>query len=96
MSSTMTSPRFALGRVVATSGALEALRRVGQSGRELLERHASGDWGDVPPEDACENELSVREGFRIISSYRLATSATIWIITEADRSATTLLLPAEY
>ena len=96
MSTMMTSQRFALGRVVATSGALEALRQAGQSSYELLRRHASGDWGDVPPEDAGENELSVREGFRIISSYRLATAATIWIITEADRSATTLLLPAEY
>ena len=96
MSISMTSPRFALGRVVATPGALEALRQAGQSSYELLRRHASGDWGDVPPEDARENELSVGQGFRIISSYRLATAATMWIITEADRSATTLLLPAEY
>ena len=96
MSTMMTSPRFALGRVVATPGALKALRQAGQSSYELLRRHASGDWGDVSPDDVRENELSVGQGFRIISSYRLPTAATIWIITEADRSATTLLLPAEY
>ena len=91
MSTMMTSPRFPLGRVVATPGALNALRQAGQSGYELLRRHASGDWGDVPPEDAAENELSVRQGFRILSNYQLGISATIWIITEADRSATTIL-----
>ena len=96
MSTTMTSPRFALGRVVATPGARQALRQASQSSYELLRRHASGDWGDVPPDDVRENELSVGQGFCIISSYRLLTAATIWIITEADRSATTLLLPAEY
>ena len=96
MSTTMTSPRFALGRVVATPGALEALRQAGQSSYELLRRHVSGDWGDVSLEDARENELSIRQGFRIISSYRVSTAATIWIIAESDRSATTLLLPEEY
>ena len=63
---------------------------------ELLRRHVSGDWGDVSLEDARENELSIRQGFCIISSYRVSTAATIWIITESDRSATTLLLPEEY
>jgi hypothetical protein len=61
----------------------------------LLERHQSGDWGDVPPEDACENEFSVRYGFRVLSSYQVA-GERLWVITERDRSATTLLLPSEY
>jgi hypothetical protein len=66
---------------------------------ELVERHASGDWGAVPSADARENELSVREGFRIVSSYPLreeSGSPRVWIITEADRSSTCLLLPEEY
>jgi hypothetical protein len=61
----------------------------------LLARHASGDWGDVPPEDADENRLSIEHGFRVLSSYSV-DGERIWIITEADRSATTLLLPEEY
>jgi hypothetical protein len=63
---------------------------------ELLRRHITGDWGDVGTEDAAENELRVRAGFRVLSSYRLAGGVTVWFITERDRSATTLLLPEEY
>ena len=96
MSTTLINPRFALDRVVATPGALEAFRSAGVDSRELLRRHSSGDWADVDAEDARENELSVREGFRILSSYPIAAGVTVWIITEADRSATTLLLPREY
>ena len=61
----------------------------------LLERHSSVDWGEVPKEDARENEFSVRHGFRIVSSYRVA-GERLWVITERDRSATTLLLASEY
>ncbi len=87
---------FPLGRVVATPGALDLLRSAGEDLLPaLLERHQSGDWGDVPPEDARENEFSVRHGFRVISSYRLV-GERLWVITERDRSATTLLLPSEY
>ena len=71
MTSTKTFPLFDLGRVVATPGALKALRSAGMDPRELLRRHAAGDWGDVGAGDAHENELSVREGFRILSSYWL-------------------------
>jgi hypothetical protein len=60
----------------------------------LLERHQSGDWGDVPKQDALKNEFSVRYRFRIVSSYWVA-GERLWIITEADRSATTLLLPSD-
>jgi hypothetical protein len=87
---------FPLGRLVATPGAIELLRSVGEDLLPaLLERHRSGDWGNVPEEDARENEFSVRHGFRVLSSYRV-TEERIWVITESDRSATTLLLPSEY
>ena len=89
-------PLFSLGRVVATPGALQALEDAGQSPAEFLSRHITGDWGEVPPEDAAENELSVKQGFRILSAYTLTTDVKVWVITEADRSATTFLLPAEY
>lgn len=91
--------RFELGRVVATPSALEIMELHGVEPLKLLERHRSGDWGVVPKADARENELSVKSGYRIISSYEInpcGVSRRIWIITEADRSATTLLLPSEY
>lgn len=87
--------RFDLGRVVATPAALEALEVSGMAPAQLLGRHQSGDWGEVPREDARENERSVKHGFRILSSYA-AGEERIWIITEADRSSTCLLLPSEY
>lgn len=87
--------RFPLGRVVATPGALEALEASGVSAVELLDRHQSGDWGEVPCEDARENERSVRDGYRILSSYPVGEKR-VWVITEADRSSTCLLLPSEY
>ena len=91
----MAVPLFPLGRVVATPGALNLLVIAGQDPGELLDRHRSGDWGDVPPEDAVENRRSVRHDWRILSSYPVG-SGRIWIITEADRSSTCLLLPEEY
>lgn len=89
-------PRFSLGQVVATPGALNALLAAGQGPTEFIWRHISGDWGDLDEADKAENELSVKEGFRILSAYRLKTGVKVWIITEADRSATTFLLPEEY
>jgi len=62
----------------------------------FLARHGIGDWGDLDEEDRRENETSVIHGFRILSAYRLTTGVKIWVITGADRSATTLLLPSEY
>jgi hypothetical protein len=88
--------RLELGRVVATPGALETLAAAQTAPSELLRRHASGDWGEVPKEDAGENELSVRGGYRVLSSYTLRTGAKVWVMTEADRSSTCLLLPGEY
>jgi hypothetical protein len=81
----MPNINFPLGQVVATPGALEALREAGDEPMMYLIRHQTGDWGDVPEEDAKENELSVREGFRILSVYTLSTGVMIWIITEGDR-----------
>ena len=89
-------PKFPLGQLVATPGALDALERTGQSPLEFLSRHASGDWGEVCEADKKENDFSVRNGFRLLSAYRLGDGTKIWIITEADRSATTILLPEEY
>ena len=93
-----TSPRilFQLGHVVATPGAIEALEQAAIDGWALLHRHQTGDWGDVPIEDAEENLRSVSRGWRILSSYTLSENVRLWIITEADRSSTTLLLPDEY
>jgi hypothetical protein len=88
--------RFELGQVIATPGALEALWEAGAMPAELLGRHVSGDWGDLDEEDKAENELSLREGFRLLSAYTLKTGVKLRVITEADRSATTLLLPDEY
>ena len=87
---------FPLGQVVATPGALHALELKRVDPRVLLGRHQAGDWGDVPTEDRRENELSVDQGFRILSSYALDEDQRVWIITEADRSVTTILLPDDY
>jgi hypothetical protein len=93
---------FSLGQIVATPGVIEAVpnhRRI-----ECLSRHVRGDWGDVCKEDAAENNLSTCEGFRVLSAYAIDPSKPakgygkncFWIITEADRSVTTFLLPEEY
>lgn len=89
-------PLFALGRTVATPGALVALEAAGQSPAVFLSRHVSGDWGDVGQDDAMENDLAVKDGTRILSAYRTKEGVRIWIITEADRSSTCVLLPDEY
>jgi hypothetical protein len=88
--------RFDLGRIVATPGALDVLERVGETPATFLHRHVAGDWGNLDEHDRAENELSVRQGFRLLSAYKLCDGTKIWIITEADRSSTTILLPSEY
>jgi hypothetical protein len=92
----MTGARFPPGQIVATPGALTALEESGESPDVFLKRHLTGDWGEVDDHDRCENELSVVQGFRLLSAYTLSNGTKLWIITEADRSATTLLLPSEY
>ena len=88
---------FPLGRVVATPGALATLGEAATSPAELLIRHQAGDWGEVSPEDARENERSLKHGWRVLSSYPVGEAGEkVWIITEADRSSTCLLLPNDY
>lgn len=87
---------FCLGRVVATPLALETLMQNGLTAIDLLTRHAAGDWGDIPRDDAMANQTALLSGSRLFSSYRIADNAKVWIITDADRSATTILLPSDY
>lgn len=89
-------PRFALGQILATPGALDALESAGQHPTDLLNRHVAGDWGDLSDEDKAENDFSLDKQLRIFSAYILSNGVKVWVITEADRSATTLLLPEEY
>ena len=89
--------RFELGRLLATPGALEAAEGAGDDLREYLNRHARGDWGMVDDADRRANDRALIDGTRLLSAYVLRDGRTrIWIITEADRSATTILLPSEY
>ncbi len=92
----MAEEKFQPGRIVATPGALGALEASGEAPGGYLARHIAGDWGDVDEDDHRENELSLIHGFRLLSAYILNSGAKIWIITEADRSVTTVLLPEEY
>jgi hypothetical protein len=89
-------PLFSLGRLVATPGALQALQESRELPFSYVQRHVTGDWGVVDEEDSRANDLAVSLYERVLSAYRLKNDAKIWIITEADRSATTILLPAEY
>ena len=88
-------PLFPLGQIVATRGVLTHLEHEGITADAYLNRHVRGDWGDVPPEDAEMNRYAILVGARIMSSYEIADKR-VWIITEADRSVTTLLFPDEY
>lgn len=92
----MSMPLFPLGRILATPGAMAAFESSGDQPLDFLLRHASGDWGDLSPEDIRENELSVQHGWRILSAYKLSDGTKIWIITEATRESTTILLPSDY
>jgi len=87
---------FPLGQIVATPGALETLARANQTPNEFLLRHVSGDWGELDAHDLAENMYILKHGFRVMSSYRTKSGDTLWLITEADRASTTLLLPEEY
>ncbi len=87
---------FLLGQIVATPGALDALTRANETPDEFLTRHAAGDWGELDSQDKAENLYSLRHGFRVLSSYRTTAGAVLWVITEAGRASTTILLPQEY
>ena len=102
--------RFSMGQIVATPGALQLLQETGFSAAALVSRHVHGDWGDLCDEDRAENDFAITRRLRILSCYRLVDAGrlaatprdkrsslpTLWIITEADRSVTTLLRPDEY
>jgi hypothetical protein len=87
---------FQPGRLVMTPGAEKVLLESDQTPFEFMNRHLLGDWGDLCPEDIEENELSLKEGYRILSAYHTLSTEKIWVITERDRSVTTILLPSEY
>lgn len=90
---------FFPGTVVATPSALEVLNSYGICALDLVMRHCHGDWSEMCVEDRIQNEIAVREGHRVLSSYRIDASDDIyrcWAITEADRSVTTVLLPEDY
>ena len=89
-----TSKRFPLGQIVITPNALDRLNPFDVCA--CLRRHVRGDWGELDPHDVQENELSLAEGFRLLSAYTDGHGTRFWIITEADRSATTVLLPEDY
>jgi hypothetical protein len=91
-----TKPLFKLGRVVLTPGAAEVLDASDQSPWTFLIRHMSGDWGELDPGDKKLNDEAVREGSRIMSVYLAANGSKLWVISEADRSSTAILLPDEY
>jgi hypothetical protein len=90
----MTAP-LPLGRVVATPGALKLLSEAGEDAFGYLARHAAGDWGELCAFDRRQNEIALREGYRVLSSYPVGRKC-VWVITEAYRSIATILLPEEY
>jgi hypothetical protein len=75
---------------------LAAFENSGEETAAYLRRHNGGDWGELGEHDTRENEISLQHGFRLLSAYTLRSGVKIWIITEADRSSTTILLPCEY
>jgi hypothetical protein len=91
---TGTTPRFQVGRLVITASAAAAIHA--DDALRALRRHAAGDWGTVGPEDWAANDQALREGTRLLSSYQSSDKTVFWIITEADRSVTTILLPSDY
>jgi hypothetical protein len=91
-----TGPKFELGQVVATPGAIELLVGAGRSPVEFIARHVRGDYGDLDEHDRLANEAALCNGSRILSSYIVVGDQRLWILTEASREVTTLLRPDEY
>jgi hypothetical protein len=89
-------PKFRLGSMAVTRGASDAFIRSGDNVGALIVRHVDGDWGDLDDYDASQNDEAVTRDLRILSSYVLSTGEKVWIITEGDRSRTTILTPDEY
>ena len=89
-------PKFRLGQMCSTPGALEAMNDAGQSPMVFVGRHVQGDWGEVCADDQQANEEALDSNLRLLSAYRTNEGVKLWVITEADRSVTTILLPEEY
>jgi len=90
----MCSPKFPLGHTVITPAARHELPDADV--QIALDRHQAGDWGELCKEDVAENELSLANGYRLLSAYTSFTGVKFWVITEGDRSVTTVLLPSDY
>lgn len=95
MMSLLFEAKFQTGRVLITPGASDLMEEHGRNPLEFIERHVNKDWGDIPEDDIPRNNQALIDGTRIISAYKIGEEK-IWIITEADRSATTILLSEEY
>ena len=90
------TPQFDLGRTVATPGAIQAMAAAGQSAKDFLPRHVSLDQGELPDDDYQQNIDAIGKPVRVFSAYLTASGERLWVITEHDRSVTTILLPEEY
>jgi hypothetical protein len=94
------STKFSVGNLVATTNFMRRLESLGEDPQKLIgeavARHVSGDWGECCPEDSHSNDEAVRIGERIHSIYRTKSGVKYWVITEWDRSVTTVLLPEDY
>jgi hypothetical protein len=96
MTTNYDSAHFPVGQPVITPAAQAALKAAGMSAALLLARHVQADWGEVGTEDRLQNELALLLGMRLFSRYMLRGGGMVWIITEADRSVTTIMLPDDY
>ncbi len=94
--STLKEGLFPLGQTVITPGAIEALAQAEQHPGDFLTRHLAGDWGELCKEDQKANQEALETDLRLMSVYTTRNQTKLWIITEADRSVTTILLPEEY
>ena len=92
----MSAAKFPLGQIVATPAAIEAMAESGQTPQFFLDRHVSGDWGQVDAEDWQSNDEALKDGTRLLSAYTTLKGRKLWVITEWDRSSTTILLPEDY
>ena len=87
-------PRFPVGRLMITPAAAQMVPA--DEATRALRRHAAGDWGNVDSEDWAANDAALRHGTRLLSSYTTQDKTVFWVVTEADRSVTTILLPSDY
>jgi hypothetical protein len=96
MKQALMRPKFSLGRIVVTPAALDAIQGGGQSPDSFLDKHVQSDWGTACREDRQASDDAHPLGTRLLSAYKTLTGCWIWIVTEADRSLTTIMLPSEF